>query len=215
MAVGSPLSSHAFAQYELSPDAAAVGPRDVVLPMTDSSRKESTVPLMTNAALPPPILAAKEELKALNVLWVDDKPLGEHTALIGVWAKQCPDVAFHALVSTEELRVWLVHRTTAIQAKGEACIRVITNRCEFLVRALPRSLPHSALSYRERDGAAAAAELLIRWLRNKSPFPRTAVMIYCSNPSGLDHLMDRHTLVSTDIRVCQRFATSLADPTAS
>jgi len=30
----------------------------------------------------------------LNILWVDDKPTGEHFALIAIWSKQFPNILF-------------------------------------------------------------------------------------------------------------------------
>lgn len=71
------------------------------------------------------------------------------------------DLVMEALSSTEELQVWLRNRSTRLAAiGGDSALRIITNR------------------YRERDGGAAAAELLVSWIRKESPFKKTRVLVF-------------------------------------
>ena len=111
---------------------------------------------------------AGTSVSASNVLWVDDKAGGEHSALLASWAavrvrcscsctrdlarrntkvaQEKQDVFYGNLTSTEELRVWLSNRAQALIAAG-AEVRIITNR------------------FRERDGGDSAAENLCKYVQ--------------------------------------------------
>lgn len=109
-----------------------------------------------------------------NLLWVDDKPSGEHSSLLARWAQEKPAVFYGSFTSTEELRVWFTNRAPALFALG-AEVRIITNRS------------------RERDGGESAAENLVKYVRTDSPCRSAKVLIFCKNTDGLTHLDDANT----------------------
>ncbi len=85
-----------------------------------------------------PVVAVAGDVGSKNLLWVDDKPQGEHHELVRLWSRRRPDVSFRTFSSLAELSVWIQTRSAAIDATGrDVAVRIVTNRYAAAAAAQP------------------------------------------------------------------------------